>query len=176
MLRRRIAVGLCLSLLFDRSTPLYGSLYDAGLIDEDFGGGYTAERGFAYAAVVEGSGTQAMQQWAMRNAGQLSLQDLEQAGSMGATELAAAPPYLWKPLIAAYMQGQQFLAGGRKVPYAVRRAFEKTPRSSEQVLHPEKFLEGKDPPVTETDPLTYGCPFPGFEGECELKKDPPAGP
>ena len=51
MLRRRISVGLCLSLLFDRSAPLYGTLYDAGLIDEDFGGGYTAERGFAYAAV-----------------------------------------------------------------------------------------------------------------------------
>ncbi len=51
MLRRRIAVGLCLSLMFDRAASLYGTLYDAGLIDEDFGGGYTAERGFAYAAV-----------------------------------------------------------------------------------------------------------------------------
>lgn len=111
--------------------------------------GLGTDAGFAYAAVVEGSGTQAMQQWAVGNASQLSLQDLEQAGSMGAAELAAAPPYLWKPLIAAYLQGQQFLAGGRKVPDAVRRAFEHPPRSSEQVLHPEKYwqAEQRDEPL-----------------------------
>jgi hypothetical protein len=106
------------------------------------------DAGFAYAALVEGSGTQAMQQWTLQNASEITMDDLQQAGSMGAEELAAAPPYLWKPLMGAYLQGQAFLAAGRKVPDAVRHAFEHPPRSSEQILHPEKYWkkEQRDEP------------------------------
>lgn len=50
-LARRIQVSLCLGQLFDRSAPLYQSLYADGLIDEDFGAAYGADRGFAYAAL-----------------------------------------------------------------------------------------------------------------------------
>ena len=51
LLSRRIAVGLCLSLLFDRTAPLYQFLYGEGLIDEDFGAAYLADRRFGYGAV-----------------------------------------------------------------------------------------------------------------------------
>ncbi len=51
LLERRIAAGLCLALLFDRSADLHQELYESGLIDEEFAAGYLAERGFAYAAV-----------------------------------------------------------------------------------------------------------------------------
>jgi hypothetical protein len=108
-----------------------------------------SDAGFAFAAVVEGSGTQAMQQWTLRHMGELSLEDISVAGSMGGPELLAAPPYLWKPMIGAYLQGQAFLAGGRKTVEPVRRAFEAPPRSSEQILHPEKYWkeESRDEPV-----------------------------
>lgn len=108
------------------------------------------DAGFAYAALVEGSGTLAMGQWALGNMGELTMEDLEQAGSMGAEELAAAPPYLWKPLVGAYMLGQIFLYTGQKVPDSVRFAFEHAPRSSEQILHPEKYWqeEARDEPLT----------------------------
>ena len=51
LLRRRMAVGMALGMLLDRSAPLYQALYDDGLIDEDFSAGYAGDRGFAYAAM-----------------------------------------------------------------------------------------------------------------------------
>lgn len=104
----------------------------------------------AFSAVVEGSGTVLMSTWAMQHAGELSMEDLQEASEMGTEALAAAPPYLWKPLLAAYLQGQRFLQAGYSTMKksakgtlndTITRAFEHPPLSCEQVLHPEKYWE-----------------------------------
>jgi len=104
---------------------------------------------FAYSAVVEGSGTSAMNQWTVGHMDSLDRQALLGASDVGTKGLEDAPPFLWKPLIAAYLRGEGFLvhAAGMniamKAPAAedVRLAFEHPPRSSEQILHPEKYWD-----------------------------------
>ena len=57
------------------------------------------------------------------------------------------PPFLWKPLIAAYLRGEGFLvhAAGMNIAMKaakvedIRAAFGNPPRSSEQILHPDKY-------------------------------------
>ncbi|MFT5050225.1 MAG: hypothetical protein ACI8QZ_001624 [Chlamydiales bacterium] len=107
----------------------------------------------AYASVVEGSGTMLMTRWLFANMSEISPAALQEAGSVGADALSAAPPYIWLPLMSVYMQGQAFLtdgynrdrkaakADGRKAdPNAsLDRAFANPPRSTEQVLHPAKY-------------------------------------
>jgi hypothetical protein len=62
--------------------------------------------------------------------------------------LLRAPSFLWKPLLGAYMQGAAFLARAdtvlagqmaQLVPADVDAAFRDLPRSTEQVLHPDKY-------------------------------------
>ena len=118
----------------------------------------------AYSSVVEGSGTNAMNRWVMKNAGMLSTEDLTKASSMGADKMQEAPPYLWKPMLAVYLRGENFLVSGYRtlkkqtvrgddkptINDAVKLAFENPPRSMEQVLHPEKYwtAEDADEPAT----------------------------
>ena len=109
----------------------------------------------AYSALVEGSGTNVMNRWTMSHRDQLSNEDLLAASSMGAAGLADAPPYLWKPLMAAYLKGEAFLLAGYKalkrtaekgaerpsINDAIDKAFAAPPASMEQVLHPEKYWD-----------------------------------
>jgi hypothetical protein len=51
-------------------------------------------------------------------------------------------------MMGAYLQGQSFLAAGHAEDDTVRWAFEDPPRSSEQILHPEKYwTEERDEPL-----------------------------
>ncbi len=114
--------------------------------------------GAAYQAVVEGSGTSVMNRWtaghmkAMDLLGMAKMQD-EQTASM-----ARSPMILWKPLLAAYLKGAAFLARTDNVMQGqtqsasnadIDLAFRTPPRSSEQILHPEKYWdrERRDDPV-----------------------------
>lgn len=104
----------------------------------------------AFQAVVEGSGTAAMNTWYMGHAKDVSMSDLAKAQGMGADALKDAPPYLWKPLIAVYLQGAGFLAvAGKPQTEAVAVSFKSPPRSMEQILHPEKYWNEakRDEPV-----------------------------
>lgn len=96
---------------------------------------------FAFTAVVEGSGTAAMFQWMMAHIGEMDPASLAGAGDLGMQGLDSAPQFIWKPLLAVYLRGQIFLSrssdSGRKE--GVRQAFDRLPRSSEQILHPEKY-------------------------------------
>jgi len=101
---------------------------------------------FAYSAVVEGSGTNAMQRWTLQNMDRLTMSDLTEASSMGTDGLADAPPYLWLPLLGTYMKGEAFLTRGRgiakvEINAAIDRAFSSPPASTEQILHPEKYWD-----------------------------------
>ena len=106
--------------------------------------GQKTDAEFAYQAVVEGSGTAAMTQWLLRFGKGIDPSALnDDVYSKGLDE---APQVLWKPLIAAYLRGSMFLTrSGANVSAgdALRRAFEHPPRSSEQILHPEKYWEAK---------------------------------
>jgi hypothetical protein len=113
----------------------------------------------AYQSVVEGSGTAAMNSWTMAHMADLDLAGLAGQDSMGMEAMAESPVSLWKPMLASYMAGNQFLTKGQsilrkaarkidrkaardiKLHTAIERAFEKPPLSMEQVLHPEKYWD-----------------------------------
>lgn len=105
----------------------------------------------AYRFVVEGSGTVGMNQWTMRNMGEVSLDGTEQMMEKQAA-LTEAPEWLWMPLLGAYMQGSAFLTRSDDVMASqlkevdakdIERAFRERPLSTEQVLHPEKYWDPK---------------------------------
>jgi len=111
--------------------------------------GQRTDAEFAYQALVEGSGTSAMNQWTVQHMESLDRDALLGSADIGTKGLEEAPPYLWKPLIAAYLRGEGFLVkvAGMNVAMKaaatedVRRAFGTPPRSSEQILHPEKYWD-----------------------------------
>ena len=107
----------------------------------------------AYHAVVEGSGMVMMTRWMIAHPPQLSGEDL--AAAMPSPEsLQRAPAVVWKPLFFAYLQGQNFIETGRRrlrdrqeaqgavgANAALDQALLAPPRSTEQVLHPEKYWD-----------------------------------
>jgi hypothetical protein len=135
-------------------------LYDLDATLERLGD--DTDRVAAFGAVCEGSGTLTMTQWALAHGTKLdpkALMELQKMTSQGMEDL---PPYVWKPSLAAYLCGQSFLeksvpkkskkkkaeeakdgaAAAAPVPsYAqqLERAFRDPPRSTEQILHPEKY-------------------------------------
>lgn len=117
-----------------------------------------ADAAFAFQAVVEGSGTSVMNRWTVQHMSELDASDLMKAGQSGQEEMAQAPPFLWKPLLCVYLRGAAFLGRTDNVMKAqmtlpemgdVDRAFREPPRSSEQILHPEKYWDPArvDPPI-----------------------------
>ena len=124
---------------------------DAGFVDTM----RSTDASTAYASVVEGSGTWLMTRYMFRHAGDLSPAALIEASSASAQSIADTPPYLWKPLLAVYQQGQAFLDQGYRIDKKAKKkeepkgkadpnesvdgAFERPPRSTEQILHPRKY-------------------------------------
>jgi hypothetical protein len=111
---------------------------------------------FAFRAVVEGSGTAAMNQWTVQHLKNLDTKALLESQDIDMKGLEDAPPFIWKPLIATYMRGEGFLVRVPGMNIAmkaaktedIRQAFEHPPCSSEQILHPEKYWDSAklDPP------------------------------
>jgi hypothetical protein len=69
---------------------------------------------------------------------------------MAGPELANAPPIVSVPLLSAYVDGLAFVANlhGRGGWRAIDLAHRSPPTSTEQVLHPERFLQGDTPQTT----------------------------
>ncbi|MDJ0838265.1 MAG: hypothetical protein QNK37_17240 [Acidobacteriota bacterium] len=96
----------------------------------------------------------------------------------GGKELIEAPAYLRETMMFSYIQGAYFCiqvrkAGGQKL---LDHAFQNDPpRSTEQIMHPEKWLTERDDPVTLTIPsLTkplrgYRRTAEGTLGELEIR-------
>ncbi len=115
----------------------------------------------AYHAVVEGSGTSGMTLWLKRHLGEVDLSGFLSMQEEVNASLARAPAFLWKPMLAAYVQGEGFLGRGRSLLASqddpvenadIRAAFEHPPRSTEQVLHPEKYWN----PLQSDEPRLLG--------------------
>ncbi len=121
----------------------------------------------AYQAVVEGSGTAMMQKWMMKFGKPLSAEEMGKAASMGTESLGVAPAYVWKPLLASYTAGQAFLNRGYRLKKkqglsfsdVTRIAFQSSPRSTEQVLHPSKYWKEED--LDEPIPVHIEVELPG---------------
>ncbi len=133
-------------------------LYDIDATLDAAGGNTDAE--LAFRAVVEGSGSNAMNRWMMAHGRELTSEEVQQIQSMGAEALKKSPPMLWKPWLATYLAGEAFLVrtAGLNLTMAaaqsadIERAFRAVPRSTEQILHPEKYWDPKaaDEPVEVT--------------------------
>lgn len=119
---------------------------DAGLLNPDA----TLDALSAYHAISEGSGMVMMMRWMMAHP---PAQSPDGAASFmpGTEALGNAPAAIWKPLMFAYLQGMAFLEQGRRIlrrqdrsidaNAALDQAFLAPPRSTEQVLHPEKYWD-----------------------------------
>jgi hypothetical protein len=103
---------------------------------------------FAIQAMAEGSGTNAMMVWTMKRASEID------KSALGSSELETkgldtAPTVIWKPLMAAYLRGDGFLAHAEGMNLLatpakteeLKRCFVEPPRSSEQILHPKKYWD-----------------------------------
>jgi hypothetical protein len=112
------------------------------------------DRSGALEAVVEGSGTVVMTVFIHRQivAGKLDPKSLLafQESEVGKAErLKASPLFVQRSLIAPYILGMAFLLRGELIriqtggitPSDLDRAFSDPPRSTEQILHPEKYWD-----------------------------------
>ncbi len=108
-------------------------------------------------ALVEGDGVVAMFElllarqntpppWAHQEAVDMLTSSMLAGGGDG--QLAKAPLVVRDLLMFPYARGMQFVAALRaRSPWSrVDAAFKKPPQSTEQILHPERYLAGDDPP------------------------------
>ena len=107
------------------------------------------DRRVAFMALLEGDATMVMERFLMQRLGvPASTAPLDLAAAGFATPpLPGVPPVLRDHLIVPYLAGRDFVRalherGGWP---AVRKAWSEPPRSTEQVLHPEKYLAGEEP-------------------------------
>jgi len=117
-----------------------------------------SDAGLAYSAVVEGSGTSIMNAWAQKHLSEVDLGGFEKMQKEAQDSMASAPAWMWKPLLAAYLQGAAFLARTDSLMAGqmrsaesedIRRVFQEPPLSTEQVLHPDKYWD----PALRDDPV-----------------------
>lgn len=133
------------------------------------------DRSFAAQSLIEGDATAVMMDYALAQAGldssqvdlsgtgmgQVSQADLKSLGLEGMDlgsglggltnqSMAGAPLYFQESLSQPYTQGLAFVQAVKKSGgwASVNRAFKRLPVSSEQIYHPEKFITGRDKPVT----------------------------
>jgi hypothetical protein len=95
-------------------------------------------------ALEEGDATFAMFQWAIGN---LADEELVGIGSTPVPDMRGIPAWMVAQLEFPYLAGATFVtqlwaSGGWD---AVNAAYDEPPTSSEQVLHPEKYLAGEEP-------------------------------
>jgi len=110
--------------------------------------GQDTDQQLAFHAVVEGAAMAVMTRWQLEQASSLDTAALLESQRTQLDALGSAPAWLWKPMFATYMQGAAFLARNENwvlaqaqgAPNAdIRAAFANPPRSTEQVLHPNKY-------------------------------------
>jgi hypothetical protein len=112
--------------------------------------GYNGDNSLAVDSLVEGDAMLTMLYYAREYVDIRKLQDEEMTASeVSSEELEKAPAYIREALLFPYEEGLSFVMaldehGGYE---EVNRAFGAPPMSSEQIMHPEKYIAGDDPPV-----------------------------
>ena len=150
--------------LLDRLT--FAHEYVHGLQDQNFDLGtfideerLSDDEVLARTALIEGDASQAMSQYLVLHMSDISNQDLqeltEEAERDGGTALAAAPPIIAETVLFPYTYGLEFVQMLYDEGWqAVDAAFANPPRSTEQILHPQKYLDGDEPQLIALPPLT----------------------
>ena len=121
------------------------------------------DRSMALSALIEGEATLAMigsqmEDWNGSKVSAFPAADLDRIFGLmmplmpmtGGAGLREAPPILSESLLFPYLRGMVFCAkltnnGGWK---AIDGAYRQPPQSTEQILHPEKYLDQPDPPTS----------------------------
>lgn len=108
-----------------------------------------SDEALARAAIYEGDATLLMALWAGQNLSAEEFADVTQAGTDPESMeiLARTPKILVEGLLFPYGAGQAFVlpiqtSGGWD---AVNALYDRMPRSTEQILHPDKYRSGEDP-------------------------------
>ena len=101
----------------------------------------------AISALVEGDATTAQTQYMFQVFDFRELSELLESALAAQEEITPAPYFLQRGLEFSYVEGAVFVSrliaiGGFS---AVDNAFENLPRSSEQILHPERYFDSEEP-------------------------------
>lgn len=108
------------------------------------------DRAIAAAALIEGEATLVMSDFMMRNPTVgMVLDNLTTMFVQNTAELAEAPRMLRESLLFPYQDGLTFCLSGfqRRGWTALNDAYKNVPRSSAQILHPEKFFREREDPI-----------------------------
>jgi hypothetical protein len=110
---------------------------------------YNGDNELAVTSLIEGDATVTMINYGRKY---MTMQQLQDVGNqeVESKELDAAPTYIRESLLFPYQQGTTFAqelyaSGGED---AVDRALAEPPLSSEQIMHPRKYIEDRDNPVS----------------------------
>lgn len=115
----------------------------------------------AYSALTEGAATSVMQDYTRRyvKPGDALGSSLSALGASG-SEADSIPPYVMSSLLFNYLAGERFVDrlrevgnGWKLVNYAFRS---RPPSSTEQVIHPEKYLVNERPVALSLPPARLG--------------------
>lgn len=127
------------------------------LLDIDKATSGSFDRAMAAQALIEGDANLVMFDSAAQKLGADSDMVVQFLGQMGGgvpgmdsfPEYQGAPRFMREYLTMPYFSGLQFVASLRRAGgwEKVNTAFRQLPASTEQVLHPEKYLQGGDPPL-----------------------------
>ena len=140
--------------------------YDHALTDQHFNidqlGVYpdclsNNQRCAAIKALVEGDATLLMQEWLQQYAGPLDYQDIIRYRPPSQTlPEDYPPPYVSRDLAFPYAAGLEFVQylHQRGNWATVNKAYTNLPASTEQILHPEKYLADEQPIEVAAPPLT----------------------
>ncbi|MGC9335958.1 MAG: hypothetical protein ACP5JJ_17565, partial [Anaerolineae bacterium] len=125
-------------------------------VDEDR---LSDDEALARMALVEGDATQAMSQYLLLHMADINQEDIkalaEGAESDGGAALDAAPPIIRETVLFPYTYGLEFVLFLFEDGWeAVDAAFSDPPRSTEQILHPQKYLADDEPRLVVLPPLT----------------------
>jgi len=118
----------------------FDKLVDAGKDDE----------ATAFLSLIEGDATVMMFQYAAEYLTPSQQQDVQnEAAGVPSDKLLAAPNIIRQSLLFPYQKGQEFVAalianGGTA---AIDKAYRDPPASTEQILHPSKYLSRRDEPT-----------------------------
>lgn len=117
-------------------------------------GGYmNSDLTLARTAVVEGEASEVMAGYSAQlkdsGAGVPDESELTKSFASGYSSLSSAPPFLLESMLFPYLQGFSFLKETRlKHPIEWNsNLYSDPPESSEQIMHPEKYLTRRDVPV-----------------------------
>ena len=120
----------------------------------------------AASSLVEGDASLTSTNWAVANLSRSALMELANGAGSSSTVLNSAPAYVQQSLLFPYEAGMNFVTalmnqGGYA---AVNAALADPPTSTEQILHPEKYLAAqRDQPIAVAAPDLSAALGPGWE-------------